>query len=167
MDLYLEVSGPPGLTKIEGAAYRRGAHMGGFTVVSAARGQKDCAQTIQINGMLTRGFGGGILVDYRIPSSAMEPTLHCAGPVPGCLGGADDVVGVQVNGASHLRRFDIVVFTMPPEAAANCGEGGTAVKRVIGLPGERAVCLSLAAARRQQPLREGLARSDGGVLRAG
>jgi signal peptidase I len=33
-------------------------------------------------------------------------------------------------------RGDIVVFNTPSEAALKCGEGGTFVKRVIGLPGE-------------------------------
>ena len=33
-------------------------------------------------------------------------------------------------------RGDIVVFNTPSEAATKCGEGGTFVKRVIGLPGD-------------------------------
>jgi signal peptidase I len=33
-------------------------------------------------------------------------------------------------------RGDIVVFNTPSRAAGACGEGGTFVKRVIGLPGE-------------------------------
>jgi signal peptidase I len=73
---------------------------------------------------------------FRIPSSAMEPTLHCKrGPShPGCLGRADDRVLVQRGKA--LERSAIVVFTTPPEAAIKCGEGGIFVKRVIGLPGD-------------------------------
>jgi signal peptidase I len=86
--------------------------------------------------LVQRGFAGGVLVDYRVPSSAMEPTLHCARPAICCLGNAADLVGVQVNGASSLKRFDIVVFKTPPEGALRCGEGGTSVKRVIGLPGD-------------------------------
>jgi signal peptidase I len=31
---------------------------------------------------------------------------------------------------------DIVVFKTPPLAAVKCGEGGTFVKRLIGLPGD-------------------------------
>jgi signal peptidase I len=34
------------------------------------------------------------------------------------------------------KRGDIVVFKTPPLAAERCGEGGTFVKRLIGLPGE-------------------------------
>ena len=40
----------------------------------------------------------------------------------------------------HFRdpqRGDIVVFETPPAAQARCGAGGTFVKRLIGLPGER------------------------------
>jgi signal peptidase I len=74
---------------------------------------------------------------FRIPSSAMEPTLHCAkGANPGCLGEADDMIVVQLSGAAGIKRGDIVVFRTPPAAATRCGEGGIFVKRVIGLGGE-------------------------------
>lgn len=73
---------------------------------------------------------------FRIPSSGMEPTLHCARPSPGCRGRADDGIVVQVTGAKGLERGDIIVFRTPVAAAAKCGEGGTFVKRVIGLGGE-------------------------------
>lgn len=73
---------------------------------------------------------------YRIPSSAMEPTLHCARPTPGCRAKTDDLVVVRLSGARALRRGDIAVFRTPPEAAMKCGEGGIFVKRVIGLGGE-------------------------------
>ena len=33
-------------------------------------------------------------------------------------------------------RGDIIVFSTPPEAKIKCGEGGTFVKRLIGLPGD-------------------------------
>lgn len=71
---------------------------------------------------------------YRVPSAAMEPTIHCARPAPGCLGKTDDRIVVKYGGA--VRRRTIVVFNTPPRAAAECGEGGIFVKRVIGLPGE-------------------------------
>jgi signal peptidase I len=79
------------------------------------------------------------LKSYRIPSSAMEPTLHCArGQGLGCLGTSEDHVLVcriclHFGGPS---RGDILVFNTPKSAALACGEGGTFVKRVIGLPGE-------------------------------
>jgi signal peptidase I len=77
---------------------------------------------------------------YRIPSSSMEPTLNCArGPTePGCLGGSSDrVLACRIClDFGPPARGDIVVFNTPSEAALKCGEGGTFVKRVIGLPGE-------------------------------
>jgi signal peptidase I len=77
---------------------------------------------------------------YRIASSAMEPTLHCAkGPVAvACLGSSSDRV-LACRVCLHLgspSRGDIVVFTTPKEAALKCGDGGTFVKRVIGLGGD-------------------------------
>ena len=77
---------------------------------------------------------------YRIPSSSMEPTLNCArGPgAIGCLGDSSDrVLACRIClDFGPPSRGDIVVFNTPREAALKCGEGGTFVKRVIGLPGE-------------------------------
>ena len=77
---------------------------------------------------------------YRIPSSSMEPTLNCAkGPAfPGCLGNSSDrVLACRIClRFSAPSRGDIVVFNTPSDAATKCGEGGTFVKRVIGLPGD-------------------------------
>src|SRR5207244_7350341 len=81
---------------------------------------------------------------YRIPSSSMEPTLHCARPAPGCeasgglLDGSDRVLANRF--IYHFRdpkRGEIIVFKTPPLAQVRCGAGGTFVKRLIGLPGER------------------------------
>jgi signal peptidase I len=75
---------------------------------------------------------------YRIPSSSMEPTLHCARPAGGCEAGISDRV-LANRLVYHFRephRGDIVVFTTPPLAALRCGAGGTYVKRLIALPGE-------------------------------
>jgi len=75
---------------------------------------------------------------YRIPSSSMEPTLHCARPAPGCESEFSD----RVLACRFCYRFwnpqrgDIIVFKTPPLAAIRCGSGGTFVKRLIGLPGE-------------------------------
>ena len=79
---------------------------------------------------------------YRIPSSSMEPTLNCAkGLSPnqsGCLGQSSDrVLACRIClDFGPPSRGDIVVFNTPKPAAEKCGEGGTFVKRVIGLPGE-------------------------------
>jgi signal peptidase I len=73
---------------------------------------------------------------YRIPSSSMEPTLHCARPGNDCEARFSDRV-LANRFIYHFRdpkRGEIVVFKTPPRA---CGVGGTFVKRVIGLPGEK------------------------------
>jgi signal peptidase I len=75
---------------------------------------------------------------YRIPSSSMEPTLHCARPGPGCEARFSDRV-LANRFIYHFRsphRGDIIVFKTPPLAEERCGAGGTFVKRLIGLPGE-------------------------------
>ncbi len=75
---------------------------------------------------------------YRIPSSSMEPTLHCARPDNGCEARFSDRV-LACRFCYRLwspKRGDIVVFHTPPLADQRCGAGGTFVKRLIGLPGE-------------------------------
>ncbi len=75
---------------------------------------------------------------YRIPSSSMEPTLHCARPGSGCEARFSDRV-LANRFIYHFRkphRGDIIVFKTPPLAAQRCGAGGTFVKRLIALPGE-------------------------------
>jgi signal peptidase I len=74
---------------------------------------------------------------YRVPSSSMEPTLHCARPQSGCEADEDDHVFAVAYGDAKPQRGDIVVFETPPAAEVKCGAGGTFIKRVIGLPGER------------------------------
>jgi signal peptidase I len=75
---------------------------------------------------------------YRIPSSSMEPTLHCAKPAAGCEASFSDRVlacRICLDFASP-KRGQIIVFQTPPLALVKCGAGGTFVKRLIGLPGE-------------------------------
>ena len=75
---------------------------------------------------------------YRIPSASMEPTLQCARPAEGCDGTfSDRVIANRLAYRFHdPHRGDIVVFTAPPTAKQQCSEGGTFVKRIVGLPGE-------------------------------
>jgi signal peptidase I len=73
---------------------------------------------------------------YEIPSSAMEPTLQCAKPGPGCTGGSNDRVLVPRFFFKNVSRGDVIAFKTPPLARVQCGTGGVYVKRVIGLPGE-------------------------------
>ena len=74
---------------------------------------------------------------YRIPSSSMEPTLHCARPASGCESRFSDRV-LANRLIYHFRdpkRGEIVVFKVPDLARERCGAGGVFVKRIIGLPG--------------------------------
>ena len=75
---------------------------------------------------------------YRIPSASMEPTLRCARPATGCDATfSDRVIANRLAYRFHdPRRGDIVVFNAPPTAAKECSEGGTFVKRIVGLPGD-------------------------------
>ena len=79
-----------------------------------------------------------VMNPYRIPSSSMEPTLHCARPGSGCEARFSDRV-LANRFIYHFRkphRGDIIVFKTPPVAKQRCGAGGTFVKRLIALPGE-------------------------------
>jgi signal peptidase I len=79
-----------------------------------------------------------VINPYRIPSSSMEPTLHCARPETGCEARFSDRVLANrfIYHFRSPRRGEIIVFKTPPEAKQQCGSGGTFVKRLIGLPGE-------------------------------
>jgi signal peptidase I len=98
--------------------------------------------------LITLGFAVGFILTfeaevakpYRIPSSSMERTLHCARPGAGCRAATSDRVLVNrlAYDFSSPQRGQIVVFTAP--AGANRCESGDAgktfVKRLIGMPGE-------------------------------
>ena len=76
---------------------------------------------------------------YRIPSSSMEPTLHCArAGGSGCLGRFSDRVLANrfIYHFRDPRRGEIIVFHVPNIAEEKCGAGGVFVKRIIGLPGD-------------------------------
>ena len=75
---------------------------------------------------------------YRIPSSSMETTLHCAQPAVGCEARFSDRVLANrfLYRLRDPRRGEIIVFRTPPLAQIKCGAGGTFVKRLIGLPGD-------------------------------
>ena len=78
---------------------------------------------------------------YRIPSSSMEPTLHCAEPGIGCQSSFSDRVLANrfIYHFKDPERGDVIVFKTPP-AAARCDfglAGETFVKRLVGMPGDR------------------------------
>jgi signal peptidase I len=77
---------------------------------------------------------------YRIPSSSMEPTLHCARPSAGCEAHFSDRVLANrfVYRFRDPKRGEIIVFKTPGTKPV-CGTtkvGEVFVKRLIGLPGE-------------------------------
>jgi signal peptidase I len=116
------------------------ALMGGLLVVSGCGGDSHQSQ----NGSIpveTVALPTTTTV-YQIPSSAMEPTLHCAQPGPGCLGDVNDRIVVQ-RPVRDPRHGDVVVFKAPERAREICAGTGTGssvfVKRLIGLPGEAVV----------------------------
>jgi signal peptidase I len=95
-------------------------------------------------------IGGAILIvlalkawvvnPYRIPSSSMEPTLHCARPSAGCEAHFSDRVLANrfIYRFRDPRRGEIIVFKTPGNSPV-CGTTRAHevfVKRLIGLPGE-------------------------------
>jgi signal peptidase I len=101
----------------------------------------DWIVTIAVAVGLVLAVKAWVVNPYRIPSSSMEPTLHCARPATGCLARFSDRVLANrfIYRLRSPRRGEIIVFHAPPAAArAGCAErGDTFVKRLIALPGER------------------------------
>ena len=79
----------------------------------------------------------GVLHLYRVPSSAMEPTLHCARPASECEGATSDRIIVVDYILSSPARGDLVAFRTPPLTELRCGAGGTFLKRISAIPGDR------------------------------
>jgi signal peptidase I len=99
----------------------------------------DWALTITLAIVAVLAFQAEVAKPYRIPTASMEPTLHCAKPVSGCLSRvADRVLANRLVYRVHEpRRGDIVVFSAPARVEAACGASGAFVKRIVGLPGEK------------------------------
>lgn len=92
---------------------------------------------------------------YRVPTSAMEPTLHCpkdAG-INGCLGDDADriVVSRVLYRVRDPERGEIVAYELPGRGVQRCGAppGATFVHRIVALPGDRV------------EVRDGVVRIDG------
>ena len=98
----------------------------------------DWALTITLAAMGVLVFQAEVAKPYRIPSSSMEPTLHCAKPADGCTSRfSDRVIANRLVYRFHEpERGDIIVFSTPPHVKAACGLDGTFIKRIVGLPGE-------------------------------
>jgi signal peptidase I len=118
---------------------RRGIHPFGW-IPQPWRKVVDWLVTIVVAVAFVLAFEAKVAKPYRIPSSSMEPGLHCAKPAEGCLGSTDDrVLALRLEyDFESPQRGQVVVFKAPA-AAARCDvedEGTTFVKRLIGLPGE-------------------------------
>ena len=96
--------------------------------------------TIAVAAAFVLAFQAGVAKPYRIPTSSMEPTLHCAKPGDFCEGRFNE--RVIANRLAYRfgdpKRGQIVVFTAPraPNDADASDGGSTFVKRIVGLPGE-------------------------------
>ena len=92
--------------------------------------------TVAVVGVLT--FQAEVAKPYRIPSPSMEPTLHCAKPVSGCMSRVSDrvIANRLVYRFHEPERGDIIVFESPPQVKAACDASGPFIKRIVGLPGE-------------------------------
>jgi signal peptidase I len=98
----------------------------------------DWALTIALAVVAVLVLQAEVAKPYRVPSASMEPTLHCAKPVRGCLSRVSDrvIANRLVYRFHEPRRGDIIVFETPPRVEAACSAGGTFIKRIVGLPGE-------------------------------
>jgi signal peptidase I len=94
--------------------------------------------TLAVAVVFVLAFEAEIAQPFRVPTSSMEPTLQCAEPGIGCSGRLNDRVLVAkiVYRFRAPERFEIAVFHAPALARQKCSEGGTFLKRVIGLPGD-------------------------------
>ena len=99
----------------------------------------DWAITIVIAIAVVLVFEAEVAKPFEVPTSSMEPTLHCARPSEGCEAHfSDRVIACELcYELSSPSRGSIVVFHAPPEAAEKCGTAGVYVKRLIGMPGDR------------------------------
>ena len=85
-------------------------------------------------------FEAEVAQPFRVPTSSMEPTLTCARNAAdsGCTGSVNDrvIVAKIVYRFRDPERGEIAVFHAPAAAKRLCSEGGTFLKRVIGIPGD-------------------------------
>src|SRR5689334_8795262 len=96
----------------------------------------DWGVTVALAAAFVLAFEAEVAKPYRIPSSSMEPTLHCAKPGDWCEGSFDD--RVLANRLAYVfgspKRGQIVVFAAP-SAASRCGgtDGGATFCPRFGL----------------------------------
>ncbi len=95
--------------------------------------------TLAVAAAVVLAFEVEVAQPFRVPTSSMEPTLLCARPTQGCTASLNDrvIVAKIVYRFRDPRREEIAVFHAPAAAKERCSEGGTYLKRVIGVPGDR------------------------------
>ena len=95
--------------------------------------------TLAVTALIVLVFEAEIAQPFRVPTSSMEPTLDCAKPGVGCTASVNDrvIVAKIVYRFRNPERGEIAVFHAPAAAKRDCDEGGTYLKRVIGLPGDK------------------------------
>jgi signal peptidase I len=95
--------------------------------------------TLAVAAVVVLALEHWVVQPFRVPTASMEPTLQCAKPGAGCTGRLNDrvIVAKVVYDFRGPHRYEIAVFHAPPQAKLDCDEGGTFLKRVIGLPGEQ------------------------------
>jgi signal peptidase I len=127
----------------------------------------DWVVTLGIAVLVVLALKAWIVNPYRIPSSSMEPTLHCARPGNGCEARTSDRVLANrfIYHFRDPRRLEIVVFNPPARARVLCpGGGGVYVKRIIGVPGdlweERSGYVYIDGKRLNEPYVEAARRDD-------
>jgi signal peptidase I len=98
----------------------------------------DWLAAIAVAATAVLAFEAEVAKPFRVPTSSMEPTLHCARPADGCEARfSDRVIACEICFRfSAPERGSLVVFHAPPGARVCDGRLGVFVKRVIGLPGE-------------------------------
>jgi len=95
--------------------------------------------TLAVAAVVVLALEAEVAQPFRVPTASMEPALQCARPGEGCTGRFNDrvIVAKIVYRLRDPHRQEIAVFHAPPLAKERCDEGGTFLKRVIGLPGEQ------------------------------
>jgi signal peptidase I len=95
--------------------------------------------TLAVAAVVVLAVERWIAQPFKVPTGSMEPTLQCAKPARDCTGRFNDrvIVAKIIYRFRDPRRYEIAVFHAPAAAKDKCAEGGTFLKRVIGLPGER------------------------------
>jgi len=95
--------------------------------------------TLAVAAAVVLAFEVEVAQPFRVPTSSMEPTLLCARPTQGCTASLNDrvIVAKIMYRFRDPRREEIAVFHAPAAAKERCSEGGTYLKRVIGVPGDR------------------------------